>query len=132
MARGKAIARRSILLGLPAVAAACSSSRPSAPAPSSASRPPSPSPSPSPSAPASPVTRASVSPRQLAGQRVIFSYPGLTPPSSLLRQIAAGEAAGVIFFGENVSSEAQLASVIRQLNAANATSPVRAPLLLMT
>ena len=79
-----------------------------------------------------PVRRTPLSPRQLAGQRVIFSYPGLTPPSSLLRQISAGEAAGVIFFGENISSEAQIASVIRRLRAANASSPVRAPLLLMT
>jgi beta-N-acetylhexosaminidase len=75
---------------------------------------------------------ARLSARQLAGQRVIFSYPGLTPPSGLLQQISAGEAAGVIFFGENISSEAQIASVIKQLNAANARSPVRAPLLLMT
>jgi beta-N-acetylhexosaminidase len=127
MTRGKALARRSVLLGLPAALAACGNSRPSGSVRLSA-----PGPWPSPSASAPPVTRASVSPRQLAGQRVIFSYPGLTPPSSLLRQIAAGEAAGVIFFGENVSSQAQIAAVIKKLNAANAASPVRAPLLLMT
>jgi beta-N-acetylhexosaminidase len=34
---------------------------------------------------------------QMAGQRVIFSYPGLTVPSALLDQIRAGEAAGVMF-----------------------------------
>ncbi|MBV9448703.1 MAG: hypothetical protein JO345_22675 [Streptosporangiaceae bacterium] len=81
---------------------------------------------------ARPATRAALTPEQLAGQRVIFSYPGLTPPASLLQQITAGQAAGVIFFGENISSESQIASVIGQLNAANAQSPVRAPLLLMT
>ncbi|MBO0805487.1 MAG: hypothetical protein J2P25_20720 [Nocardiopsaceae bacterium] len=70
--------------------------------------------------------------QQLAGQRVIFSYSGLTPPDSLLQQISAGEAAGVIFFGGNISSESQIASVIKQLNSANASSPVKAPLLLMT
>ncbi|HEX6527095.1 MAG TPA: glycoside hydrolase family 3 N-terminal domain-containing protein [Streptosporangiaceae bacterium] len=79
-----------------------------------------------------PAARAALTPQQLAGQRVIFSYPGLTPPASLLQQISAGQAAGVIFFGENISSESQIASVIGQLNAANAQSPVRAPLLLMT
>jgi beta-N-acetylhexosaminidase len=63
---------------------------------------------------------------------VIFSYPGLTPPDSLLEQISAGEAAGVIFFGENISSESQIASVIAQFNKANASSPVQAPLLFMT
>ncbi len=72
--------------------------------------------------------------QQLAGQRVIYSYPGLTPPASLISLIQHGEAAGVIFFGQNISSEAQIAGVIRQLNQANASSlnPIRAPLLLMT
>jgi beta-N-acetylhexosaminidase len=79
-----------------------------------------------------PASRAELTAEQLAGQRVIFSYPGLTPPDSLLQQISAGQAAGVIFFGENISSESQIASVIAQLNAANAQSPVKAPLLLMT
>jgi beta-N-acetylhexosaminidase len=69
---------------------------------------------------------------QLAGQRVIFSYPGLTVPSALLRQITAGQAAGVIFFGGNISSEAQIASVIQQLVQAQQQSPVSSPLLLMT
>lgn len=77
-------------------------------------------------------SQASLTPAQRAGQRVIFSYPGLTPPSSLLQQIRSGQAAGVIFFGENISSLSQIASVINQLNQANATSPVPAPLLLMT
>jgi len=74
----------------------------------------------------------SLTPRQLAGQRVIFSYSGLHVPSSLLRQIRAGQAAGVIFFGGNISSEAQIASVIRQLRQAQRQSPVASPLLLMT
>ena len=46
--------------------------------------------------------------RQAAGQRVVYSYPGLTPPESLLARIRAGEAAGVIFFGENVASLTQI------------------------
>ncbi|HVW44934.1 MAG TPA: glycoside hydrolase family 3 N-terminal domain-containing protein [Amycolatopsis sp.] len=71
-------------------------------------------------------------PQQLAGQRIVYSYPGLTPPQSLLDRIRAGEAAGVIFFGENISSPSQIAGVIRQLTEANAQSPVKAPLLLMT
>jgi beta-N-acetylhexosaminidase len=56
----------------------------------------------------------------------------LSVPSSLLQQISAGEAAGVIFFGENISSESQIASVVAQLRKAQAQSPVPAPLLLMT
>jgi len=73
-----------------------------------------------------------LSPQQLAGQRVIWSYRGLTPPASLLRRIRAGEAAGVIFFGENISSRSQIRGVADQLQRAAAQSPVKAPLLLMT
>ncbi len=73
-----------------------------------------------------------LTPAQQAGQRVIYSYSGLTVPQALLNQIAAGQAAGVIFFGENISSISQIKSVCQQLNAANQSSPVTAPLLLMT
>lgn len=73
-----------------------------------------------------------LTPRQLAGQRVVHSYPGLTPPAGLLNAIRSGEAAGVIFFGENISSRGQIAQVIQDLNKANAQSPVKLPLLLMT
>jgi beta-N-acetylhexosaminidase len=74
----------------------------------------------------------SLSPQQLAGQRVIYSYSGLTAPTTLLQAITAGQAAGVIFFGENISSQTQITSVLRQLVQAQQQSPVSAPLLLMT
>jgi beta-N-acetylhexosaminidase len=75
-----------------------------------------------------------LSPAQLAGQRVIYSYSGLTPPAALLSLIRHGDAAGVIFFGDNIASDAQISAVIRTLEAADASpeNPVRAPLLLMT
>ena len=73
-----------------------------------------------------------LTPAQMAGQRVIFSYPGATPPASLLDQISAGQAGGVIFFGENIKSLTQIAGVVAQLNEAHAASPVNSPLLLMT
>jgi beta-N-acetylhexosaminidase len=72
---------------------------------------------------------------QLGGQRVIYSYTGLTPPANLLRWIRAGKVAGVIFFGSNISSQAQLAAVSTELDQANASpeNPLRHyPLLLMT
>jgi beta-N-acetylhexosaminidase len=69
---------------------------------------------------------------QLAGQRIIYEYSGLTPPAALLAQIRAGEAAGVIFFDTNIASRAQLARVVDELQGANASSPVHAPLLMMT
>jgi beta-N-acetylhexosaminidase len=75
---------------------------------------------------------AALSLTQRAGQRVIFSYPGLTPPSGLLDQIRAGQVGGVIFFGENIQSLDQIAGVVDQLVAAQRSSPVSSPLLLMT
>jgi len=75
---------------------------------------------------------AGLSSRQMAGQRVVFSYSGLTVPPALLALITAGEAAGVIFYGDNISGDAQIASVIGQLGKAQRQSPVPAPLLLMT
>jgi beta-N-acetylhexosaminidase len=75
-----------------------------------------------------------LTPAQLAGQRVIYSYSGLTPPAQLLTLIRQGKVAGVIFFTDNISSESQIAAVDRQLQAANRakSNPVRLPLLLMT
>jgi beta-N-acetylhexosaminidase len=76
-----------------------------------------------------------LSPEQLAGQRVIYSYPGYTPPASLLRWIRAGEVGGVIFFSQNIANQAQISSVIAELDRANASprNPLRKyPLLLMT
>src|SRR5215469_10042491 len=81
------------------------------------------------------ATMPPLSATQLAGQRVIYSYTGLIPPANLLRWIRAGKVAGVIFFGSNISSQAQLAAVAAELNKANASpkNPMRHyPLLLMT
>jgi len=81
-----------------------------------------------------PAPLPALSLQQMAGQRVIYSYPGLRPPATLLRLIRHGEVGGVIFFGQNVASPPQLAGVIAELEQANASplNPVRAPLLLMT
>ncbi|THA31991.1 beta-N-acetylhexosaminidase [Streptomyces sp. A1277] len=75
---------------------------------------------------------SALSPQQRAGQCVIHSYPGLTPPASLMNAIKEGRTAGVIFFGENIQNLSQIESVIKSMNAAHASSPVKAPLLLMT
>ena len=71
---------------------------------------------------------------QLAGQRVIYSYKGLTPPASLLWAIRHGRVAGIIFFKDNVGTNAHIKAVASQLQKANADphNPVRLPLLLMT
>jgi beta-N-acetylhexosaminidase len=78
---------------------------------------------------------SSLSARQLAGQRVIYGYSGVTPPSSLLSLIRRGDVAGVIFFGGNYKSRSQFTAAVKKLEAANAASsnPARDyPLLLMT
>jgi beta-N-acetylhexosaminidase len=90
--------------------------------------------SPDPAA-ASPDALPNLTAAQQAGQRVIYSYNGLTPPATLLSWIRHGLVGGVIFFGGNISSRAQIAGVIKQLDRANASTlnPMRAfPLLLMT
>jgi len=69
---------------------------------------------------------------QKAGERVILSYAGPTPPVQLLSALRAGDAAGVIFFRDNITSRGQFAHVVAQLESAASHSPVKAPLLLMT
>jgi beta-N-acetylhexosaminidase len=80
------------------------------------------------------VALPALTPEQMAGQRVIYSYKGLTPPASLLSLIRHGEAAGVVFFGDNIASDAQISAVIKTLQRADASSlnPVKEPLLLLT
>jgi len=76
-----------------------------------------------------------LTPAQQAGQRVIWSYPGLTPPQALLDAIRAGLVGGVIFFGENIDRRnypSQIQAVTAQLAQAQADSGIGYPLLLMT
>ena len=63
------------------------------------------------------VAPLALSPQQLAGQRVIYSYSGLNPPARLISLIENGEAAGVIFFGQNIASRTQIAGVIKRPGA---------------
>jgi beta-N-acetylhexosaminidase len=106
--------------GRPATAGAAGPSPGASPAASPAGRPP--------------AALPAMSLQQMAGQRVIYSYRGLNPPAELLSLISHGDVGGVIFFGHNISSRAQLAKVVAQLDQANASpsNPVRDPLLLMT
>jgi len=77
-----------------------------------------------------------LSPAQLVGQRVILSYQGPNPPDALFDQIRMGQAAGVIFFGHNITSRQQIAEVVVELQEAAEHSilppALRRPLLLMT
>jgi beta-N-acetylhexosaminidase len=76
-----------------------------------------------------------LTPAQQAGQRVIWSYPGLTPPQALFDAIRAGLVGGVIFFGENISRPnypGQIQAVTSALAQAQKDSGIPYPLLLMT
>ncbi len=68
---------------------------------------------------------------QLAGQRVIFSYLGKTPPRELVRRVERGEAAGVMLYARNIRSRAHLRRTLASLQRAARRSPVRLPLLLL-
>jgi beta-N-acetylhexosaminidase len=79
----------------------------------------------------SPTPVASLSLRQLAGQKVIYGFDGHTPPSGLVRRIRAGEGAGVILFSRNIASRAQLKRLCAQLQRVPRPRNLRAPLLIM-
>ncbi|KAK2804264.1 hypothetical protein FQN51_002353 [Onygenales sp. PD_10] len=67
-----------------------------------------------------------------AGKHVIYSYPGLTPPDSLLELTRQGKVGGIIVFGENVDEN--LGNVMKQFQDAYAEGPAYSgsPLFMMT
>src|SRR5215204_4673600 len=60
---------------------------------------------------------AELTPRQLAGQRIVCGFDGKSAPQSLLRVIAAGELAGVILFEDNVGGRARLSAMSGAIQA---------------
>jgi hypothetical protein len=62
---------------------------------------------------------ATLSPAQLAGQRVIYSFSGLTPPPALLKLIRHGEVGGVIFFSSNFANPTQFTAAVAKLVSNN-------------
>ncbi|MDY0814928.1 glycoside hydrolase family 3 N-terminal domain-containing protein [Kitasatospora purpeofusca] len=79
-----------------------------------------------------PTTMPSTASLRLAGRRIVYSYPGDTPPPELLDTIRAGRAAGVILFKQNAPSPEQLRAAVQLLKAAAQEAPSGVPLLLMT
>ncbi|WP_445150895.1 glycoside hydrolase family 3 N-terminal domain-containing protein [Baekduia sp. Peel2402] len=83
-----------------------------------------------------PIARTAAAPprltlRQAIGQRFVFAYSGLRPPRALERRISRGEAAGVILFGRNVRSVAQVRATVKRLQAIKRPAGLDAPLLVM-
>jgi beta-N-acetylhexosaminidase len=56
--------------------------------------------------------------QQLVGQRLVVSFSGTVPSRSLLTRIREGEIGGVIVFGPNVESAAQVRKLTRTLHRA--------------
>jgi len=67
----------------------------------------------------------------MVGQRLVVRMDGTTPDAGLLQRIQRGEVGGVILFGDDISSPAQLRTLTSELHeaAANAGQP---RLLVMT
>jgi beta-N-acetylhexosaminidase len=94
------------------------------PAPTSGAVAPSATPTPS-QAPAAPTLA------QLIGQKLVIRMQGLTPSASLLTRVRRGEIGGMILFGSNVSSPAQVSALTATLQAAAAAGG-QPPLLIAT
>lgn len=56
--------------------------------------------------------------RQQVGQTVVLRFQGTTLPTAVRDALTAGEAAGVVLFGDNVVSARQLRSLTREIQAA--------------
>ena len=72
-----------------------------------------------------------LSPRQLAGLRVITGFEGRKVPKGLRRMISAGDVSGVILFSDNVGGRAQVRSLTRTLQRIPRPAKVDQPLLVM-
>jgi beta-N-acetylhexosaminidase len=68
---------------------------------------------------------------QLVGQKLMVRMTGLTPSPDLLARVRAGEIGGVILFGSNVSTPAQVKALTAALQAA-AKAGGQPPLLIAT
>jgi beta-N-acetylhexosaminidase len=74
---------------------------------------------------------AQLSPRHLAGLRVVSGFEGRTPPRDLKRMVARGELAGVILFSDNVGGRKAVRRLTRRLQAIPRPAAVDEPLLVM-
>ncbi|MBI3752125.1 MAG: hypothetical protein HY263_10790 [Chloroflexi bacterium] len=133
--------RRPLAVLAALVVAACTSPSPvpSAPGPSSvATSASSPSPTPTPPPTASPEPTATPEPTappptviQLIGSKLMVAMDGTTPSAALLKRIRQGKIGGVILFDKNLTTEAALIALTRQLQAA-ATAGGQPRLLIST
>ncbi len=69
--------------------------------------------------------------RELVGQKFVVAMQGTSPSPALLARIHRGEVGGIILFGSNIESRAQLARSVAAMQRAARTSG-RIPLLIAT
>jgi beta-N-acetylhexosaminidase len=78
-----------------------------------------------------PSTAAGLTPAQLAGQQVVYGFPGTTPPAELEARIRRGEAGAVLLLGGNIAGLEGARALIRRLQSIPRPAGLRAPLLVM-
>ena len=74
---------------------------------------------------------AALTPAQLAGQRMVYGFPGTVPPPDLERRIRRGEVGAVILLGGNVPTRAVARALTARLQAVPRPAALDAPLLVM-
>ncbi len=84
-----------------------------------------------PPASVAPTRLAELTPAQLAGQRMVFGFPGTRPPADLVRRIRRGEAGAVILLGGNTPTRAAARDLVRRLQAIRRPAALDEPLLVM-
>ena len=81
--------------------------------------------------PGQPTTPPGPTAAQLIGQKLMVAMAGTTPSADLLGRIRRGEVGGVILFGANISTPAQVTALTAKLRAAAAAGG-QPPLLIST
>jgi beta-N-acetylhexosaminidase len=79
-----------------------------------------------------PSVAETLSPKQLAGLRIVAGLKGTSIPRALREAIAEGRIAGVVLFAENFPSRAAGRRLVRRLQAIPRLPKLRGPLLVMT
>ena len=72
-----------------------------------------------------------LTPKQLAGQRLVVGFPGTEPPAAVRAMVREGRVAGVILFAENFPSRAAGRRAVAGLQAIRRPPGLRDPLLVM-
>ena len=72
-----------------------------------------------------------LTPKQLAGQRLVVGFPGTDPPAAVRAMVREGRIAGVILFAENFPSREAGRHAVARLQAIRRPPGLRDPLLVM-